>query len=58
VHGEALGEDAPGAPGCADFVKRVNQSGLMVRYEREVEVDGGVERRRAEGLPAGRDCIP
>jgi hypothetical protein len=29
----------------------------VVRLEREVVVDGGVERR-AEGLPVGRDGIP
>ena len=51
-------EDALGAPGCADFVKRVDQGGLVVRLEREVEVDSGVERRGAEGLPVGRDGIP
>ena len=51
-------EDALGAPGCADFVKRVDQCGLVVRFERKVEVDGSVERRGAEGLPVGRDGIP
>ena len=50
--------DALGAPGCADFVKRVDQCGLVVRIECEVEVDGSVERRGAEGLPVGRYGIP
>ena len=54
----SVGEDVLGAPGCADFVKRVDQGGLVVRFEREVKVDGGVERRGAEGLPVGRDGIP
>ena len=51
-------EDVLVAPGCADFVKRVDQGGLVVRIEREVEVDGSVERRGAERLPIGRDGIP
>ena len=50
--------DALGAPGCADFVKSIDQGGFVVRIEREVEVDGGVERRGAEGFPVGRDGIP
>ena len=51
-------EDGLGASRCADFVKGVDQGGLVVRLEREVEVDGSVERRGAEGLPVGRDGIP
>jgi hypothetical protein len=54
----SLGEDTLRVLGCADFVKSVDQGGLMVRYERKVEIDGGVERRGAEGLPVGRDGIP
>jgi hypothetical protein len=55
---KSVRKDALGAPGCADFVKRVDQGGLVVRIEREVEVDGSVERRGAEGFPVGRDGIP
>ena len=47
----SVGQDALGAPGCADFVKRVDQSGLVVRLEREVKVDSSVERRGAGGFP-------
>ena len=54
----SVGQDALEAPGCADFVKRVDQCGLVVRIECEVEFDGSVERRGAEGLPVGRDGIP
>ena len=53
-----VGEYALGAPGRADFVKRVDQGGFVVRIECEVEVDGSVEKRGAEGLPVGRDGIP
>ena len=55
---KSVRKDALGVPGCADFVKRVDQGGFVVRIEREVDFDGGVERRGAEGLPVGRDGIP
>jgi len=40
------------------MVESVNQGIIVVRVERNVEVDGGASGRVTEGLPVVRDGIP
>ena len=42
----------------ADLVERIDQGILEVRFECNVEVDGGADRRRANTLPVCWDGVP
>jgi len=45
-------------PGIADLIEYVNQGVLVVRLERNVEVDRGAGGRVTEALPVNWDSIP
>ena len=45
-------------PGLADLVQGVNQCVLVVRFESNIEVDGGIVGRVTKADPVVRDGIP